>query len=152
MPPVRMERPTQLAGPACMSTGRPATMRAVRWLGLLLVLAVVAVPSTAAATLRASSAGTLHGSNATICTAFGKTWAKKYNAAPGPVRIVTICCGLPSVRTHLSSCKMMITGRKGGMGDGMFGCGVATVSPTGNVLANKPLDCVRATSAASLRE
>jgi hypothetical protein len=127
-------------------------MKAVRWVGLFLVVVCVAVPSTASATSRASTLTDVHITAGTTCTAFGKAWARKYNAGGAPFRIVSVCCGIPSVRTHLSSCKMMITGRKGGMGDGMFGCGVATVSPTGNVLANKPLDCVRATSAASLRE
>jgi hypothetical protein len=121
-------------------------MRVVRRLGLLLALVSALVVTSAAA----AGPDALHASGSTrLCTAFGKTWASKYNAAGGPVKIVSVCCGLRSVRTHNSACKVMVTVRKG-PGEGTFGCGVATVAANGNILANRPQACVRTNGAASL--
>jgi len=74
----------------------------------------------------------------------------KYNAAGGPIKIVSACCDLRSPQTHKSKCSVMVTGRKGMMGDGTFGCSVATVAADGNILANRPVDCVRARGISSL--
>jgi hypothetical protein len=113
-------------------------MRAVRRLGpILALLCALAFASAAAGSTNAVRATTPH-----LCTAFGKTWMSRYNAEGGPVKIVSVCCGLRSPKTHLSACKMVVTGRDGMMGAGMYGCGIATVAANGNVLANKPRDCV----------
>lgn len=61
----------------------------------------------------------------------------RYNAQPGPIRIVSTCCGLRSVTTHTSACTVMVTVRKG-PGAGTFGCSVATVAPDFDILANRP--------------
>jgi len=117
-------------------------MRAVRLVGLILVLVVVAAPSSVSAATR--SAGTVsHVSALKPCTAFGSSWAQKYNATGGPVKIVSVCCANRSPQTHDSACNVMVTGRKGMMGAGMFGCSVATVTAAGDILANRPLACVR---------
>ena len=126
-------------------TGTAATMRRVGRIVLIVALssALASASATAATTTRAAP-------NAPhICTAFGKSWATKYNAAGGPVKIVHVCCGLRSVRTHNSPCEVMVTVRKG-PGHGTFGCGLATVAPNGTVLANRPQACVRAGGVASL--
>jgi hypothetical protein len=121
-------------------------MRVVRRLGLTLALLCALVSASAAV------AGTTSGAKAPhLCTAFGKTWAHKYNAEGGPVKIVSVCCGLRSVRTHNSACKVMVTVRKG-PGEGTFGCGIATVAANGNILANRPEACVRTAGIASLPE
>lgn len=123
------------------------TMRSVRRLGPILALACALVSaSAAAAATTPPRPGSAH-----LCTAFGKAWASKYNAEGGPVKIVSVCCGLRSVRTHNSACKVMVTVRKG-PGHGTFGCGVATVAANGDILANRPLACVRAGSVVSLPE
>ena len=120
-------------------------MRVVRRLGLTVALLCVLAPASAlAAGSRAQVSPTPH-----LCTAFGKAWASKYNAAGGPVKIVSVCCGLRSVRTHNSACKVMVTVRKG-PGEGTFGCGVATVAANGNILANRPQACVRSGGIVSL--
>jgi hypothetical protein len=120
-------------------------MRGVARLGLILALVCALVSaSAAAAATDAAQPTTPH-----LCTAFGKTWASKYNAAGGPVKIVSVCCGLRSVRTHNSACKVMVTVRKG-PGEGTFGCGIATVAANGNILANRPQACVRSGGIASL--
>jgi hypothetical protein len=121
-------------------------MRRVVRLALILGVlgALVAASAVAADAARAAPLTTPR-----LCTAFGKTWASKYNAAGGPVKIVSVCCGLRSVRTHNSACKVMVTVRKG-PGEGTFGCGVATVAANGNILANRPQACVRSGGIASL--
>jgi hypothetical protein len=110
---------------------------------VLLCLAVLPVASAAA-----HAAATTHASASTPCTAFGKSWEHQYNAAGGPVKIVSACCGIKSARTHNSMCKVMVTGRAGMMGAGMFGCSIATVAEDGNILANRAQACVRVGSAA----
>ena len=125
--------------------GRTGTMRAVRRLGpILALLCALASASAAAGATNAVRATTPH-----PCTAFGKTWMSKYNAEGGPVKIVSVCCGLRSVRTHNSACKVMVTVRKG-PGEGTFGCSVATVAANGNILANRPQACARSAGIASL--
>jgi hypothetical protein len=124
--------------------GAVATMRLVRRLGLILALVCALAPASAVAASSHARATTPR-----ICTAFGKTWASKYNAAGGPVKIVSVCCGLRSLSTHTSACKVMVTVRKG-PGEGTFGCGVATVAANGNILANRPQACVRSGGIASL--
>lgn len=120
-------------------------MRAVRRLGLTLaLLCALVAASNAAASVQAAQATTPR-----LCTSFGKTWASKYNAAGGPVKIVSVCCGLRSVRTHNSACKVMVTVRHG-PGEGTFGCGVATVAANGNILANRPQACARSAGLTSL--
>ena len=117
-------------------------MSGVRLAALPLVLLCLAVvPIASAATHGAATAS--QGSASTPCTAFGKSWAHQYNAAGGPVKIVSACCGIKSARTHNSMCKVMVTGRQGMMGAGTFGCSVATVAEDGSILANRPQACVR---------
>jgi hypothetical protein len=117
-------------------------MRPVRRIGLTLALLCLAVPASAIG----SSA---HADRAQLCTAFGKTFLHRYNAEPGPIRIVNICCGLRSVKTGNSLCKVMVTVRKG-PGEGTYGCGVATVAPNFDILANRPQACRRLGGIASL--
>jgi hypothetical protein len=120
-------------------------MRVVRRLGLVLALLCALVSaSVAAAATTPPRPGSPH-----LCTAFGKTWMTKYNAEGGPVKIVSVCCGLRSVRTHNSACKVMVTVRKG-PGEGTFGCGVATVAANGNILANRPQACARSAGTVAL--
>jgi len=119
-------------------------MRVVGRFGLILALVCALVLATAAAASSHPSA-----TSTRICTAFGKTWASKYNAAGGPVKIVSVCCGLRSLRTHNAACTVMVTVRNG-PGQGTFGCGVATVAADGNILANRPQACVRSGGIASL--
>jgi hypothetical protein len=119
-------------------------MKEVGRLGLILALACALVPASAVAASTHASA-----TSPRICTAFGKTWASKYNAAGGPIKIVSVCCGLRSLSTHTSACKVMVTVRKG-PGEGTFGCSVATVAANGNILANRPQACVRSGGIASL--
>ena len=83
------------------------------------------------------------------CTAFGKSWAHKYNLAGGPIKIVSVCCGLRSPQTGNSACKMMVTVRHG-PGEGTFGCGVATVAKNGDILANRPQACARSAGVSAL--
>jgi hypothetical protein len=127
-------------------TGAMTTMRSVARLVLILVIlgALVSASAAAGGTTRDASSTSRH-----LCTAFGKTWASKYNAAGGPVKIVSVCCGLRSVRTHNSACELMVTVRKG-PGQGTYGCGLATVAANGDVLANRPQACVRAGGVVSL--
>jgi hypothetical protein len=121
-------------------------MMEVRRFGLLIALLGALLFASAAA----AGSNALHATRPVhLCTAFGKAWASKYNAAGGPVKIVAVCCGLRSVRTHNSACKVMVTVRKG-PGEGTFGCGVATVAANGNILANRPQACVRTNGIASL--
>lgn len=121
---------------------------AVRLAALPLALLCLAVVPVASA---ASHAVVLtHGSATKPCTSFGKSFVRQYNAAGGPVKIVSACCGVKSLRTHNSLCKVMVTGRKGYMGAGMFGCSVATVAADFSILANKPQACVRVDGGASL--
>jgi len=117
-------------------------MRAVRLVGLIFVLVVAAVPPAVSAATRSVDVAT-HASGAKPCTAFGESWKQKYNAAGGPVEIVSVCCDIRSPQTHVSACSVMVTGRKGMMGAGMFGCSIATVTADGSILANRPLACVR---------
>jgi len=86
---------------------------------------------------------------ASPCTAFGRSWAHKYNLAGGPVKIVSACCALRSPQTGTSACRVMVTVRHG-PGEGTFGCGVATVAKNGNILANRPQACARSAGVASL--
>lgn len=123
-------------------TARPVKMAAVRLVGLILVLVVAAVPPAVSAATRSVDVAT-HASGAKPCTSFGNSWKQKYNAAGGPIKIVSVCCDIRSPQTHDSACSVMVTGRKGMMGAGMFGCSVATVTADGAILANKPLACVR---------
>ncbi|HEY3921790.1 MAG TPA: hypothetical protein VGL76_06720, partial [Gaiellaceae bacterium] len=109
----------------------------MRLVGLILLAVVVAAPPTASASTRSAGVA-MHASATKPCTTFGETWRHRYNAAGGPFKIVAVCCGIRSPKTHASACSVMITGRKGMMGDGMFGCSVATIAASGNVLANKP--------------
>ena len=120
-------------------------MKAVRRLGsTVAILCALAPASALAATTRAQVAPIPR-----LCTAFGKAWASKYNAAGGPVKIVSVCCGLRSVRTHNSACKVMVTVRKG-PGEGTYGCSVATVAPNFDILANRPQACRRLGGVAAL--
>jgi len=123
---------------------RMATMKKVGRLGLILALVCALAPASAVAASNHTTA-----SSTRICTAFGKTWASKYNAAGGPIKIVSVCCGLRSLSTHTSACKVMVTVRKG-PGEGTFGCSVATVAANGNILANRPQACVRSGGIVSL--
>jgi hypothetical protein len=116
----------------------------VRRLGLVIALLCAVAPASVAAASSRATATTPR-----ICTAFGKTWASKYNAAGGPIKIVSVCCGLRSLSTHTSACKVMVTVRKG-PGEGTFGCSVATVAANGNILANRPQACVRSGGIVSL--
>ena len=115
-------------------------MELVRRVGVILAVCCVLVPAWTATASASSSVSTAP----RVCTAFGRTWMHNYNAEGGPIKIVSACCALRSPRTHNAACTVMVTGRKGMMGDGMFGCSVATVAIDGNILANKPLACVRA--------
>jgi hypothetical protein len=119
-------------------------MGMVRRLGLIVALLGALVCASAASGVSAQQSTTPR-----ICTAFGKTWASKYNAEGGPVKIVAVCCGLRSLRTHRSACTVMVTVRKG-PGEGTFGCSVATVAANGNILANRPQACARSAGVASL--
>jgi hypothetical protein len=121
-------------------------MSAVRRLVLILALLGALVSAAAAAAATPAPAAPHR-----ICTAFGKAWATKYNAEGGPVKIVAVCCGLRSARTHNSACRVMVTVRSG-PGHGTFGCSVATVAANGNILANRPQACVRSGGVASLPE
>lgn len=123
-------------------------MEEVRPAALPLALLCLAVAPVASAATRAGTV--THASASTPCTAFGKSWLRQYNAAGGPVKIVSACCGLKSSRTHNSLCKVMVTGRKGMMGAGMFGCSIATVAADGNILANRPQACARTGGSAGL--
>jgi hypothetical protein len=120
-------------------------MTSVRRLGTTVALVCALLPASALAAGTRAQVSPLP----RLCTAFGKAWASKYNAAGGPVKIVSVCCGLRSVRTHNSACKVMVTVRKG-PGEGTFGCSVATVAANGNILANRPQACVRSGAVASL--
>lgn len=117
-------------------------MRCVRRIGLTLALLCAAVPASAVA-------APAHQGHAAICTAFGRTFLHRYNAEPGPVRIVTVCCALRSVKTGNSACKVMVTVRKG-PGEGTYGCSVATVTPKFEILANRPQACRRLGGVAAL--
>jgi hypothetical protein len=105
-------------------------MRTVRRIGLTLALLCAAVAASAAG-------ASAHADRAQLCTAFGKTFLHRYNAEPGPTRILSICCALRSVRTGNSQCKMKVT--EVGHGEGIYGCGIATVAPNFVILANRPL-------------
>ena len=120
-------------------------MRPVRRLGSIMALLCAVVFASAAAEASSAPSAT----SPRLCTSFGKTWASKYNAERGPVKIVSVCCGLRSLRTHNSACKVMVTVRKG-PGEGTFGCSVATVAANGNILANRPQACARSAGIASL--
>jgi hypothetical protein len=123
-------------------------MSSVRRLGVIFGLLCVLVP--ASASVATASAHRAAGASPVVCTAFGRTWMNRYNAAGGPIKIVSSCCGHRSVRTHNSACTVMVTGRKGMMGEGMFGCSIATVAANGNILANRALDCAHARGLSSL--
>jgi hypothetical protein len=123
-------------------------MRLVRQLGLILALLCLLASGCGSA----GSARAHHAAPAvktSTCTAFGRSWAHKYNAAGGPVKIVAACCSHRSLLTGNSACKVMVTVRKG-PGEGTFGCSVATVSAKGDILANKPQSCAREAGVASL--
>ena len=129
-------------------------MAPVRRFGIILaLLCVVASGCGAASTPKADQADQEVAAKQAVepCTTFGKNWAARYNAAGGPIRIVSVCCGLRSVRTHNSACKVMVTVRQG-PGHGTFGCGIATVAENGNILANKPQACVRSGGRVALPE
>ena len=132
-----------------MVTGRAARIVSVRLLALILVAVVVAVPPTASASARSMRVAA-HASAVKPCTAFGESWRHKYNAAGGPIKVVAVCCGIRSAKTHNSACAVMVTGRNGMMGAGMFGCSVATIDATGDILANRPQACGRSGSTVAL--
>jgi len=117
-------------------------MRAVRRLGLTLAFVCAAAPAVA---LGAPA----HQARTAPCTAFGTSWAKRYNAAPGPIRIVSVCCALRSPKTGNSACKVKVTVRKG-PGHGTFGCVIATVARNGDILGNRAQDCRRLTGMVTL--
>jgi hypothetical protein len=122
--------------------GLAVRMRQVRQLGLTLaLLCLLASGCGSAGTARAHHAATPAAKTST-CTAFGKSWAHKYNAAGGPIKIVTACCAHRSLQTGNSACEVMVTVRKG-PGEGTFGCSVATVTADGDIIANKPQACAR---------
>ena len=126
----------------------------VRQLGIILaLLCLIASGCGAAGTSKAGPADQQAAARQAVepCTAFGKNWAAKYNAAGGPIRIVSVCCGIRSARTHNSACKVMVTVRQG-PGHGTFGCSVATVAANGNILANRPQACVRSGGRIALPE
>ena len=126
------------------------TMRSVRQLWLIpAVLCLIAPGCGSTTTAAADRKPTPVAHHVHPCTAFGKTWAHKYNLAPGPIKIVSVCCGLRSPRTGNSSCRLMVTVRHG-PGEGTFGCGVATVAKNGDILANRPQACARSAGVTSL--
>jgi uncharacterized protein YceK len=123
-------------------------MRPVRQLGLILaLLCLLASGCGSVDTTRAHHDPPA--AKASTCTAFGKSWAHKYNAAGGPIKIVTACCGHRSLQTGNSACKVMVTVRKG-PGEGTFGCSIATVTAKGDIIANRPQACAREAGIASL--
>jgi len=126
-------------------------MRPVRQLGLILAVLCLLAPgcgSTSTATADHTATPVAH-KVSSPCTAFGRSWAHKYNMAGGPIKIVSACCALRSPHTGTSACKVMVTVRHG-PGEGTFGCGVATVAKNGNILANRPQACARSAGVASL--
>jgi hypothetical protein len=123
-------------------------MRLVRQLGLILaLLCLLASGCGSAGTARAHHAAPA--ARTATCTAFGKSWAHKYNAAGGPIKIVAACCAHRSLQTGNSACKVMVTVRRG-PGEGTFGCSVATVTANGDIIANRPQACAREAGIASL--
>lgn len=123
-------------------------MRAVRRLALIIGFICLLASGCGSA----GTAGSHHVApvvKTSTCTAFGKSWAHKYNAAGGPVKIVSACCGHRSLQTGNAACKVMVTVRKG-HGVGTFGCSIATVAANGDILANKPQSCAREAGVASL--
>jgi hypothetical protein len=122
--------------------GLTVRMRQVRQLGLTLALLCLLASGCGSAGTAGARHTAVPATKKSICTAFGKSWAHKYNAAGGPVKIVTACCGLRSLRTGNSACKVMVTVRHG-PGEGTFGCSVATVTAKGDIIANKPQACAR---------
>ena len=129
--------------------GVTVRMKEVRQLGLTLaLLCLLASGCGSAGTADVHHAATPAAKTST-CTAFGKTWAHKYNAAGGPIKIVTACCAHRSLQTGNSACKVMVTVRKG-PGHGTYGCSVATVTAAGDIIANKPQACAREAGLGSL--
>lgn len=125
-------------------------MRSVRQLWLIpAVLCLLAPGCGSTSTAVADRAATPVAHKASPCTAFGRSWAHKYNLAGGPVKIVSACCALRSPQTGNSACRVMVTVRHG-PGEGTFGCSVATVAKNGNILANRPQACARSAGVASL--
>ena len=125
-------------------------MRSVRQLWLIpAVLCLLAPGCGSTSTAVADRTATPVAHKASPCTAFGRSWAHKYNLAGGPVKIVSACCALRSPQTGNSACRVMVTVRHG-PGEGTFGCGVATVAKDGNILANRPQACARSAGVASL--
>ena len=124
-------------------------MRPVRQLGLILAVACLLAPGCGSSHIADPPPAKAHASKRSVCTAFGKSWAHKYNAAGGPVRIVAACCSARSPQTGNSACRVMVTVRKG-PGEGTFGCSVAIVAANGNILANKPQSCARESGVAAL--
>jgi hypothetical protein len=123
-------------------------MRLVRQLGLILaLLCLLASGCGSAGTARAHHAAPA--ARTATCTAFGKSWAHKYNAAGGPIKIVAACCAHRSLQTGNSACQVMVTVRRG-PGEGTFGCSVATVTANGDIIANRPQACAREAGIASL--
>jgi hypothetical protein len=124
-------------------------MRQVRQLGLTLALLCLLASGCGSAGSAVAHHDATPAAKASTCTAFGKSWAHKYNAAGGPIKIVTACCAIRSPQTGNSACKVMVTVRKG-PGHGTFGCSVATVTARGDIIANKPQSCAREAGIASL--
>jgi hypothetical protein len=125
-------------------------MRSVRQLWLIPAVLCLLAPgcgSTSTAVADRTATPVVH--KASPCTAFGRSWAHKYNLAGGPVKIVSACCALRSPQTGNSACRVMVTVRHG-PGEGTFGCGVATVAKNGTILANRPQACARSAGVASL--
>ena len=124
-------------------------MRQVRQLGLTLAFLCLLASGCGSAGTVAAHHTAVPTAKTTTCTAFGKSWAHKYNAAGGPVKIVSACCSHRSLQTGNSACKVMVTVRRG-HGHGTFGCSVATVTASGDIIANKPQSCAREAGIASL--
>jgi hypothetical protein len=125
-------------------------MRSVRQLWLIPAVLCLLAPgcgSTSTASADRKATPVVH--KPSVCTAFGRSWMRKYNLAGGPVKIVSACCALRSPQTGTSACKVMVTVRHG-PGEGTFGCSVATVAANGNILANRPQACARSAGIASL--
>ena len=124
-------------------------MSAVRRLGLILALLCLLASGCGSAGTADAPHDALPAAKTQICTAFGKSWAHKYNAAGGPIKIVAACCGHRSLQTGNSACKVMVTVRHG-PGEGTFGCSVATVTAKGDIVANRPQSCAREAGVGSL--
>jgi hypothetical protein len=114
-------------------------MSPMRVAGAILAVALAALTPAVAASARSGGVAASSGA----CSAFGATWAHRYNARGGPVKIVAICCGAPQASSGNSACRVMVTGRPGFMGAGMLGCSLLTLARNGEMLANRHQTCAR---------